>query len=91
MAHEHDKLRESLAALQPQLDALRQRDPAAAANLDSMVSQALAALGQTRLEPDQGKSIIKRFSDAVQKYEASHPVLAANLGSIIDALAQIGI
>jgi hypothetical protein len=31
------------------------------------------------------------LSDAVQHLEASHPDLAANLGSIIDALAQIGI
>jgi chorismate mutase len=91
MAGEHDKLRESLDQLQAQLDAMRQRDPAMGAQLDSLIGQAKTALGGPPLQPAEHRSIVKRLSDAVEKYEASHPSLAGNLGSIIDALSQMGI
>lgn len=91
MAGEHDKMRETLDQLQAQLDELRQRDPAVAAHLDATIAQAKAALGGQSIQPAEHRSLVKRLSDAVLKYEASHPSLAGNLGSIIDALSGIGI
>jgi hypothetical protein len=91
MAGEQDKLRETLDELRAQLDDIRQRDPALAAQLDATVARVNSVLTARTVDANEQRSIVKRLSDAVQKYEASHPTLAASLGSIIDALAQMGI
>jgi len=91
MANEHDKLRETLRQLQAQLDEVRQADPEVGAHLDSTIAEAQAVLQGQAAEPDEHRSIIERLSDAVLTYEASHPSLAGNLGSIIDALGRMGI
>ena len=91
MASEHDKLRETLSQLQAQLEEVRKLDPAMGAQLDSTIAQARAVLQGQTAEPAVHRSIVKRLSDAVLKYEASHPSLAGNLGSIIDALGRMGI
>jgi hypothetical protein len=91
MAGEHDRLQKVLDQLQTQLNEVRQLDPAVAAHLESTIAEAQAALAGRPTPPAAQRSIVERLSDAVLKYEASHPALAGNLGSIIDALGRMGI
>jgi prefoldin subunit 5 len=91
MADQHDSLRDALDELQRQLENLRQREPAVAAQLEATINQARTALEGQELAAGEQHSLVDRLSQAVQRYEASHPSLSANLGSIIDALAQMGI
>jgi len=91
MASEHDKLRETLDQLAAQLDEMRKLDPAIATHLETTIAEAKSALSGRGFEPADHRSIIQELSDAVLKYEASHPTLAGNLGSVIDALGRMGI
>jgi hypothetical protein len=90
MTGEHDQLRQILDQLQAQLNEVRRLDPAVATHLESTIAEAKAALAG-RPTPAAHRSIVERLSDAMLKYEASHPALAGNLGSIIDALGRMGI
>lgn len=91
MDDERDKLKDTISQLQAQLDDIRQTNPALAAHLESTVAEAQRLLAAQQPEPAQHRSVTERLSNAVLQYEASHPGLAGNLGSIIDALAQMGI
>jgi hypothetical protein len=91
MADERDKLRKALDRLQSQLDEVRQRDPSLAAKLEATIVDAQSALEGPALEPEEHGSLVKRLGETVQHYEQSHPKLAAALGGIVDALAEIGI
>lgn len=85
---EHEQLRTALANLQTHLDELREVDPQIAAHLGSTLDQAQNVLAG---EPDEHRSLVADLKDAVLKYEASHPTLAGNIGSLIDALGRMGI
>lgn len=91
MAGEHEKLEETLNQLQLQLDALRQTNPQAAAQLQATVNQAKSALAGGAIQPAAHQSIVDSLNDELLKVEASHPTLAQGLGRIVDALAQMGI
>ena len=87
MADEQDKkLRETLNRLQAQVDELRQRDPTVAENLQATLSEARAVLGGGPGQQQVRRSLSERLSNAVLKYEGSHPAIALNLERIIDAL-----
>ena len=90
MSAEHEKLQATLSQLREQLKQAQGLDPAVAKHLDAMIAEADHALAGRLTEPDQS-SLNDRLSDAVLKVEASHPDLAMNLGSIIDALGRMGI
>jgi hypothetical protein len=91
MGGQHDKLRSALDQLQGQLDEMRAVDPGVAAHLDSTIDQAKAVLAGRPTEEDEHRSLTSQLKGAVLKYEASHPTLAGSLGSVIDALGQMGI
>lgn len=91
MADERGKLREALDRLQSQIDEVRQRDPSLAANLEATIVEAKTALDLPPLRSEEHGSLIKRLGETVQSYEKSHPKLAAAVGGIVDALAEIGI
>jgi hypothetical protein len=91
MASQRDKLRETLDQLQAQLEEVRKLDPAVAEHLGATICEARAVLDGAPTHPAKHRSIVDRLSDAVLKLEASHPSLAGNLGSIIDALGRMGI
>jgi Domain of unknown function (DUF4404) len=91
MADEHDELRTSLERLRSHLEEIRKVDPMLASDLDVTIGEAKAAIDRGQIEPAKKRSLIERLSDAVLKYEASHPTLAANLGGFVDALAAMGI
>jgi len=90
MSAEHEKLQATLNQLREQLKQAQGLDSAVAKHLDAMIGEANDALVGRLTEPDHS-SLNERLSDAVLKVEASHPDLAMNLGSIIDALGRMGI
>jgi hypothetical protein len=90
MSSEHEKLQATLNQLCEQLKQAQGLDPAVAKHLNAMIVEAQDALaGRPALSDQSGLN--ERLSDAVLKVEASHPDLAMNLGSIIDALGRMGI
>ncbi len=91
MATDNDKLRETLHQLQRQLEEVRKLDPAVAGQLDATLAEAKAALAGAPIHSAKRQSLVERLSNAVLQYEASHPSLSGNLGSIVDALARMGI
>jgi chromosome segregation ATPase len=91
MADDPKPMRQTLDELEAQLAEIRGKDPQLAAHLDEAVAAAERALKSQSPRAESHRSLIGRLTEAVEKYEASHPSLAANLGSLIDALSQIGI
>lgn len=87
----HQQLEQALRDLQAHLDEMRQLDPSVARHLDSTIEQAQAVLASEKAPPHEHPTLTAQLHDALQHYEASHPTLAGNLRSVIDALAQIGI
>jgi hypothetical protein len=90
MSVEHEKLQATLNQLREQLQQARELDPAIAEHLKAVIGEANDALAGRPAHPDHSP-LNERLSDAVLKVEASHPDLAMNLGSIIDALGRMGI
>ena len=91
MADNNDKLREALNRLQAELAEVRKCDPAVASHLETIIGEYKGALDRRSAEPADHESVMNRLNEAVLKYEATHPTLSGNLGSIIDALARMGI
>lgn len=86
----HEKLRQALEELQSRLAEMRTVDPAVAEHLETTIAEARAVL--TKESPaEEQEGVADSFGEALRNYEASHPTLAGNLRSVIDALAQIGI
>jgi len=90
MSGEHDKLRQALADLKTHLEELREIDPAVAAHMDTTLAEAQNVL-KSEPQGEERQNVSEQLNDAMLHYEASHPTLAGNLRSVIDALAQIGI
>lgn len=87
----HEKLRQALEDLQAQLAELRTVDPAIADHLEATIDEARGVLSQESSPATEHEGVADSFGEALRNYEASHPTLAGNLRSVIDALAQIGI
>ena len=91
MADQHEKLRQTLDQLQSQLEEMRRLNPAVAESLQATIAEARQVLRGQSTVPQRHQSIVDRLRQEVLKYEVSHPNLAGNLGSVIDALGQMGI
>ncbi len=87
----HEKLRQALRELQTQLAELRTIDPAVAEHLETTIAEANSVLGREAAPVEEHQGVADQFGEALRNYEASHPTLAGNIRSVIDALAQIGI
>jgi hypothetical protein len=90
MSAEHEKLQATLNQLREQLMQAKELDPVVAEHLNAVIGEANDALARRPAKSDS-TALNERLSDAVLKVEASHPDLAMNLGSIIDALGRMGI
>jgi hypothetical protein len=91
MNDEREQLERVLDGLQAQLEEMRKLNPAMAASLDQTIAEAKRTLAGQPAEPAKRKSLVERLRSDMLRYEASHPTLAGNLGSLIDALAGMGI
>jgi len=88
---DHEQLRKALEELRAHLDEMRELDPSVATHLDATIEQARSVLAGQPAGATEAQSVGDQLKDAMLHYEASHPTLAGNLRSVIDALAQIGI
>ncbi len=87
----HEKLRQALEDLQARLAEMRTLDPAVAEHLETTIAEARTVLAKEAPAAEEHEGMADTFGEALRNYEASHPTLAGNLRSVIDALAQIGI
>ena len=100
MPDEHENLRVTLAELHRQLAAARHLDEGSQALMRQVmadIEQALArgeAAGQAMLAegaPTRRGSLARRLTEAARGFESTHPMLSGAIGSVVDALAQMGI
>jgi hypothetical protein len=73
--------------------ALARRDASTSRSSESGTGPAsLAAEGESSLDDEQpDQSLAERLNDATRGLESTHPQLSTTLGSVISALAQMGI
>lgn len=98
MPDDLQNLRETLAELHRQLEAAQSLDADSQVMLRQVtadIEQALArggGAGQS-LERESGRrgSLAGRLADATRGFESTHPMLSGAIGSVVDALAQMGI
>ena len=90
-----DRLRETLATLNAELDAVESGDPEVRAMLVSALKDIADKL-DSRVIP-LGTTVpaepfsTEQLSEAARLFEVDHPTLAATVRSIVDALARAGI
>jgi len=96
MTEDIQKLRDSLARLQADVDAAETRDP----ELRGLLSAALQRIDARLDAHGGGAAIAAEPADtgdltlatlAAQKFEAEHPTLAATLRGVVDSLTSMGI
>lgn len=94
MTEDIQKLRDTLARLQTDLDAAEARDPEVRAMLGGALERISAKL-QAREAGAPLVVVVPDDSDdltaVAQKFEAEHPTLAATLRGVVDSLASMGI
>jgi len=93
MTDDIQKLRDTLARLQADVDAAETRDP----EVRVMLSAALQRI-TSKLQAHEGEAAIATTAPdtgeltlAAQKFEAEHPTLAATLRGVVDSLTTMGI
>lgn len=94
MTEDMQKLRDTLARLQAELDTADTRDPEVRARL----AQALQRAAEKLEERSSGAALAATtptatddLTEMAQKFEADHPTLAATLRGVVDSLASMGI
>lgn len=87
----HEKLRQALEDLQARLVEMHSIDPAVAEHLETTIAEARGVLAKESAPAEEHQGVADSFGEALRNYEASHPTLAGNIRSVVDALAQIGI
>ena len=89
MPDEREQLLATLDQLRERLNQTPSLPGATVAKLRATLVDIEAALGGK--EPASPQRFTERLSQAALEFEASHPMLSGNLGSIIDALGRMGI
>jgi len=86
------QLQATLETLEAQIRQAKSLDPAIAARLRATLADVEAALAGRAPKSAAGQhSLAERLSHLAHDFEASHPTLSGGVGSIIDALARMGI
>lgn len=85
-----NKLRQTVAELEAELDELSELDDDTRAMLEEAVSEIQEALHQ-QPEDIPHQTLSQRLRDATEGFEASHPTLFGIVNRTVDALAQMGI
>jgi hypothetical protein len=98
MPDDLQNLRTTLAELHTQLEAARSLDADSQAMMRQVmndIEQALARGGEAKqrlaAQHAQRGSLVGRLAAAARGFESTHPMLSGAVGSVIDALAQMGI
>lgn len=88
MPAEPERLKATVDELRRELADVDQLDPAVRSQLSAALHDIQTALAS---KGAPGESLLQRLRDAAHDFEESHPALAGNVGSLIDALARMGI
>jgi predicted transcriptional regulator len=91
MSEHVDKLRETLAELQAELDALESVDEETLRRLEHTVKGIRAAMERKKATAADHESLLEQLSKTARDFEESHPAIARLVGSIVDTLGQMGI
>jgi hypothetical protein len=91
MADDQAKLEQALDQLSAQLGEIRKLNPSLADQLATTIAGAKAAIEKGEATEEDHQTLAGELSDALMKFEAAHPTLTGNLGSVIDALGRLGI
>jgi uncharacterized coiled-coil DUF342 family protein len=103
MPHDRARLETALRELQAELETLSGLDPQVRARLEHTIEEIHAELeeadeAEETEEAEQitsrsasESSFAERLSETARHFEESHPNLAGMVGSVIDALARMGI
>lgn len=98
MAEDLRKLRATLAELRRELAASHNVDADSLAmmrqvmgDLEQAIARGEEAGGPLDSQTVRRGSIARRLGDAARSFESTHPMLSGAIGSVIDALAQMGI
>ncbi len=83
------QLRATLSELHEELKDIDQLDDQTREMLTNTANELDEVLGEEASE--QRQTLSQQLSDVAQEFEDSHPQLTRLLGSIVDALAQLGI
>ena len=87
-----DQLRKELAQIDAADPALREQLAQALGEIQTALqSKANPAGPPGAAQPVKGPSLIKKLRESAEHFEASHPALADNIGSLIDTLSRSGI
>jgi hypothetical protein len=87
MQDDRARLQRLLSELHSQLASVSTIDADARSRLESLLTD----LEQALSEPSKARPQAASLAEMATDFETSHPNLAAALGSIIDALARMGI
>lgn len=85
-----DNLRAKVAELQTELARVDSLDPAARAELEATIAEIQAALDQDDA-PAEHHTLAEQLTSATEQFEKDYPTLTRILGSVADALSQLGI
>lgn len=99
MAEEHKQLRADVAELRRQLETTPNLDSGSRALIERVVAdvERILAGEDVRHHASEGAaapgrgSLAARMAEVAKRFEATHPTLSGTVGSVIDALAQMGI
>ncbi len=93
MPDDRQTLLVKLRQLGAQLETAQDIDPQIAARLQATIEEIASALAANQQPPSEvhGQPVAHSLSQAAIGFEASHPTLAGTIGSVIDALARMGI
>lgn len=83
------RLRDTLDALEQELERTEQLDAGAREQLERVVAEAREVLERT--EPGEGGSLLDRLREAKRDFEQEHPALAETIGRVATALSNLGI
>ena len=100
MAEDSQDLPATLHALREQLTSAKNLSPELRADLRSVIADIDRALEEPADEVSrapasaaraQHDSIVARLAEAAREFEETHPTLSGTIGSVIDALGQMGV
>ncbi|HVA48913.1 MAG TPA: DUF4404 family protein [Pirellulales bacterium] len=92
------KLRATLVELRRELEAAGSLDADSLAMMRQVMADLEQAIARSEeagrpldAQSAQRGSVVRRLGDAARGFESTHPMLSGAIGSVIDALAQMGI
>lgn len=91
MNDDRNRLRQLIDELRNQLAASTSVDTGLRARLEQTLSDAEKAISNPAGRSAASEPLGKRLNEAAINFEVSHPTLAAEVSSIIDALGRMGI